>query len=102
MDHLTRRQVLAGAGAAAALTLVGCGSSGGSKKGDNLSGSRSGAMTKYNVGDQVKGPEPLSFSIMMLSNSAYPYKADWLFWQELTKRTNITLQSTVVPGSDYN
>jgi putative aldouronate transport system substrate-binding protein len=39
---------------------------------------------------------------MVLSNAGYPYKADWPFFAELAKRTNVTLQSTVVPGSDYN
>ena len=104
MHNLSRRQVLAGAGAgAAALALAACGDgSGDSKKGPDLSANRAGAMDKYGVGDQFKATAPLSFSIMMLSNAAYPYKADWPFFQELTKRTNVTLQSTVVPGSDYN
>src|SRR5947199_154489 len=63
---------------------------------------KTGAMATYRVGDQFKATEPLTVSIMLLSSAAYPYKADWLFWSELTKRTNVTLQPTVVPGSDYN
>jgi putative aldouronate transport system substrate-binding protein len=107
MSNLSRRRVLAagaGVGAAATLGLAGCGGDGGSDtgKGPDLSANREGAMDKYGVGDQFKATQPLSFSIMMLSNSAYPYKADWLFFTELTKRTNVTLQPTVVPGSDYN
>jgi putative aldouronate transport system substrate-binding protein len=101
MYNLSRRQVLVGAGAAT-LALAGCSSGGGSTKGQDLSGNREGAMDKYGVGDQFKATQPLSFSIMMLSNAAYPYKSDWLFFKELANRTNVTLQSTVVPGSDYN
>jgi len=107
MYQLSRRQLLtaaaAGAGAAA-LALAGCGSddNGNTNKGPDLSANREGAMDKYAVGDQFKATAPLDFSIMLLSNAAYPYKSDWLFWSELTKRTNITLKPTVIPGSDYN
>jgi putative aldouronate transport system substrate-binding protein len=99
MSHLSRRQVLAAAGAAG-LSLAGC-SSGSTKSGD-LSDNRSGAMEKFGVGDQFKAAKPLNFSIALLSNANYPYKADWLFWSELQKRTNVTFTPTVIPGSDYN
>ncbi len=49
-------------------------------------------MDDYGVGDQFKATEPLTFSIMMLSNPDYPYKADWPFFTELAKRTNVTLE----------
>jgi putative aldouronate transport system substrate-binding protein len=99
MYQLTRRQILAAAGAAAAATAAGCSSGDG---GNDKEVGRTGAMDAYAVGDQFKATEPLTFSIMMLSNQGYPYKATWPFWAELTKRTNVTLQPTVVPGSDYN
>ncbi|NUO61447.1 MAG: extracellular solute-binding protein, partial [Hamadaea sp.] len=101
MYQLSRRQVLLAAGAAAStLALAGCGDD---EEGDtDLSGKKAGAMDKYAAGDQFKATEPLKFSIMLLSNAGYPYKADWLFWSELTKRTNVTLEPTVIPGSDYN
>jgi len=94
----------AGVAGAAALALAGCSSGDGkdSKSSKDLSGKRAGAMDKYAVGDQFKATQPVSFTIMMLSNAAYPYKEDWPFLAELTKRTNVTLKSTVVPGSDYN
>jgi len=103
MHHLTRRTVLAGAAGAAgvaALTLAGCDSDD-SDSGD-LSSKRAGAMDKYDVGDQFKATEAVTFPIMLLSNEAYPYKKEWPFWSELTKRTNVTLEPTVVPRSDYN
>ena len=34
---------------------------------------------------------------MLYNNPGYPLKEDWLFWSELTKRTNVTLEPTVVP-----
>lgn len=107
MYQLTRRQLLtaaaAGAGAAA-LALAGCSTDNGddTKTGPDFSANKEGAMDAFHVGDQFKATAPLSFSIMMLSNAAYPYKSDWLFFTELAKRTNVTLQATVVPGSDYN
>jgi putative aldouronate transport system substrate-binding protein len=102
MNQLSRRKVLfaAGAAGAAALGLAACG--GDDEKDQNLSGNRAGAMDKYGVGDQFKATETLTFPIMLLSNAAYPYDANWLFWSELTKRTNVKLEPTVVPGSDYN
>jgi putative aldouronate transport system substrate-binding protein len=112
MSNVSRRRVLAGAGAAGAvaLGLAACGnsSSGGSggvpnsTKGPDVSKNMDGAMAKYGVGDQFKATKPLKFSIMMLSNPAYPYNANWLFFTELTKRTNISLDATVIPLSDYN
>jgi putative aldouronate transport system substrate-binding protein len=101
MNQLTRRQVLAGAAASAAgLALAGC--SGGGKTDQNLSKNKAAAMGKYGVGDQFKATSPVTFSIMMLSNPAYPYNKNWPFFTELTKRTNVSLDATVVPLSDYN
>ena len=99
MAHLSRRQVLAAAGAAT-LGLAGCGS--GAKSGGNLADNRTGAMAKFGVGDQFKASATQSYSMMYLNNPAYPLKNDWMFWSELTKRTGVTLQNEVVPLSDYN
>ena len=100
MNQPSRRQILAGAGAGAALALVGCGS-GGSSSSSNTSGKSNGAMTSYGVGSQFKATEPLSFSILMLSNPAYPYNAKWPFFTDLKAKTNISLNATVVPYADY-
>jgi len=102
MAQLSRRQVLAGAvGSLAAAALAGC-DSGGSDKKDDFTGNRAAAMDKYSAGDQFKATEPVTFPIMVLSNPNYPYKADWPFLTELTKRTNVSFQPTVIPGADYN
>src|SRR6266545_3128093 len=102
MNQLSRRQVLAAAAGATTLALTGCGGGEESEKKQDLDANRAGAMGKFGVGDQFKATEPLTFSIMMLSNSAYPYKAEWPFFAELKNRTNVSLDSTVIPGSDYN
>ena len=102
MNQLSRRQVLTAAAGAATLALAGCGGGEDPEKKQDLDANRSGAMEKFGVGDQFKATEPLTFSIMMLSNAAYPYKAEWPFFTELKNRTNVSLDSTVIPGSDYN
>jgi putative aldouronate transport system substrate-binding protein len=101
MVHISRRQLLAAAGAAAVAGVAGCSDDSESESG-NLDDKRAGAMDGFKAGDQFKATEPLKFPIMLLSNQAYPYKADWPFWAELTKRTNVTLEPVAVPGSDYN
>ncbi|WP_433043035.1 ABC transporter substrate-binding protein [Dactylosporangium sp. CS-033363] len=103
--QLSRRAVLGAAGAAAFATMAGC--SGDDETDDggkapDYSANREGAMDDYAVGKQFTAKAPLTFPIMMYSNAAYPYKESWLFFEELKKRTGVTLQSTVVPGSDYN
>ncbi|GIE95650.1 ABC transporter substrate-binding protein [Paractinoplanes rishiriensis] len=102
MVQLSRRSLLAAAGAASVAGLAaGCGDDG-SEGGAGLDDKKAGAMESFKAGDQFKATEPLKFSIMMLSNQAYPYKADWPMLAELTKRTNVTLEATAIPGSDYN
>jgi putative aldouronate transport system substrate-binding protein len=98
---MSRREMLITTGAAA-LALASCSSGARTQSGPNLSGNRAGAMGSYGVGTQFKATQPLTFSILMLSNASYPTDDKWLFWSELTKRTNVTLQPTVIPGSDYN
>ncbi|GAA4934640.1 extracellular solute-binding protein [Actinoplanes utahensis] len=98
---LTRRHLLTAAGAATVAGLAGCGDDAENGK-EGLDDKRAGAMDGFKAGDQFKATEPLTFSILMLSNQAYPYKADWPFFTELAKRTNVTLEGTAVPGSDYN
>jgi putative aldouronate transport system substrate-binding protein len=100
MYRMSRREALAAAGAAT-LWLAGCSSGGAKKAGPDLSANRAGAMGSFGVGDQFKATKPLTFPILHLTNPGYPLKKDWLFWSELTKRTNVTLQYTEVPLSDY-
>jgi putative aldouronate transport system substrate-binding protein len=101
---LSRRHVLAGAGAVGVGSLLaGCSSDGGGDSGNgDLSGNQVGAMDGYEVGTQFQATEPLTFSILMQDHPGYPYDPEWMFWSELTSRTNITLDNVVVPLADYN
>ncbi|HET9876645.1 MAG TPA: hypothetical protein VFQ37_12915, partial [Mycobacterium sp.] len=102
MNQPSRRKFLITAGGgAAALALAAC-SNAPSPSSASTSKNQAGAMKKYGVGTQFKATEPLSFSILVLSNPAYPYKANWLFFQDLKKMTNVSFNSTVVPFADYN
>lgn len=113
MNSFSRRRFLgvAGGGIAAA-ALAGCttgtpggnpgGGATGTAAGGDLSGNKVGAMDGYKLGDQFKATKPLDFSIMMLSNPGYPYNAHWEFFTDLKNLTNVSLNSTVVPLSDYN
>ncbi|MBX7267340.1 extracellular solute-binding protein [Micromonospora sp. Llam7] len=69
---------------------------------EDLSGNRAGAMENYAAGTQFKATEPLSFSVLYNNHPNYPLKEDWLFWTELTSRTNVSLEKVAVPLSDYN
>jgi putative aldouronate transport system substrate-binding protein len=100
MYQPSRRQVLAGAGASAALAITGCGS-GGNSGNTNVSGNRVDAMSNFGVGTQFKAAKPLDFSIMMLSNPDYPYDANWPFFSYLKQLTNVSFSPTVVPYADY-
>ncbi|CAM3903876.1 ABC transporter substrate-binding protein [Lederbergia lenta] len=59
------------------------------------------AMDEYVVGDQFKAKEELTFSMLFSDHPNYPYDKNWLLIEELKERTNINLEMTVVPMSDY-
>ncbi|MBX6385027.1 MAG: extracellular solute-binding protein [Microbispora sp.] len=103
MYEINRRQAMVAVGAL--LALAACSTDGGSggsdAKKDDLAANREGAMSDYAIGKQFKAATPVSFTILYNNHPFYPIKNDWLFWSELTKRTNVTLQPSVVPLSDY-
>jgi putative aldouronate transport system substrate-binding protein len=45
---------------------------------------------------------PVTFTMLFSDNSAYPYKENWSFFKTLQEKTNVKLNLTVVPMSDYN
>ncbi len=79
--------------------LTACGSS---PESTDLEENRAGAMESYTIGAQFKATAPITFDMLYSDHPNYAIKNDWLFWQELTKRTNITITPSVVPASDYN
>lgn len=105
MENLSRRRFIAlTGGGATALALAGCTThTPGSTPTDTaLSGNEVGAMTNYTAGTAFKATEPLDFPIAILSNPSYPYNASWPFFNDLKKMTNVGLNATVIPLSDYN
>jgi putative aldouronate transport system substrate-binding protein len=103
MNQPSRRQFIAGAGAAAGAAAIAACSSSPPAPGGSGSGSKNtaGSMSNFGVGTQFKATQPLNFSIMILSNPAYPYKANWLFFSDLKKMTNVSFDPTVIPYADY-
>ncbi|WP_078381661.1 ABC transporter substrate-binding protein [Sutcliffiella halmapala] len=61
-----------------------------------------GAMDSYGVGETFKSAEELEFTIMYSDHPNYPYKKDWLLWEEIADRTNVSLKPTIIPMSDYS
>ncbi|WP_255951795.1 ABC transporter substrate-binding protein [Streptomyces odontomachi] len=100
MNNVSRRSVLFAVGASA-LGLAGCSSSSDAKEPSDLSKNKADSMKTFNVGDQFKATSPITFSTLYNNNPSYPTKKNWLLWDELKKRTNVTLDTTVVPLSDY-
>ncbi|MCQ4207526.1 ABC transporter substrate-binding protein [Streptomyces longispororuber] len=99
--QLSRRSLLAAAGFAGLSALTGCGSGDDGGDSKDLSKKQDGAMKNYRAGEQFKATKALSISLLHNNNPVYPTKKDWLFWQELTKRTGVTLKPVDVPLSDY-
>lgn len=100
MLSTTKKLLATGALVALVGGLVACSPSA-ETDGADLTGKDVGAMAEFKAGDQFKATEALNFSVLFSDHPNYPLKKDWLLWSELTKRTNVTLEPTVVPMSDY-
>jgi putative aldouronate transport system substrate-binding protein len=100
MFHSLRRRTAVAAVGVLVLALGACGNED-SPESSDLDGNRAGAMSDYKMGEQFKATEALNFSILYNNHPSYPHKNEWLFWSELTKRTNVTLSPVAVPLSDY-
>lgn len=99
----TRRGfLLTTAGSAVAITLSACSGtqSGGGSSAEGLQNT-SGAMTSFKAGDPFMATQALNVSMLFSDAPTYPNKSDWLLWSEITKRTNVTINTTLVPASDY-
>jgi putative aldouronate transport system substrate-binding protein len=67
----------------------------------DTSKSRNGAMDSFGVGDTFKATTPLTFSFLFSDQPTYPYKKDWLLFTRMASENNVTLETTIVPSSDY-
>lgn len=100
--QLTRRNLLAlGLAGVGVGMLAGCSSGDSSSTTDSFSGKTKGAMKSLGVNEQFKATVPLTFSLLFQDNPAYPQKSSWALWKDITKKTNITFNPTIVPYADY-
>ncbi|WP_145946114.1 extracellular solute-binding protein [Paenibacillus sp. Y412MC10] len=83
------------------LSVAACSNNLGSSGGEAKDQSK-GAMENYGVNVSFKATEPFNLPILFSDQPAYPYKKDWMLFKEITKRTGVTLQPTIVPMSDYS
>lgn len=67
----------------------------------DTSKARTGAMDSFGVGDTFKATAPLTFSFLFSDQPTYPYKKDWLLFTKMASDNNVTLETTIVPSSDY-
>lgn len=105
----TRKMAAPFAGAAAlALVLTACGGGSGDGGGDAEGGgdvpgldNTVGAMESYAADSTFEASEPFDATLLFSDHPNYPSKSDWLLWSEITDRTGVTLEPTLVPLSDY-
>ncbi|QTE29389.1 ABC transporter substrate-binding protein [Pengzhenrongella sicca] len=83
-----------------ALGLTACG--GAAEEEGDATANTVGAMTDFKVGDTFTATEPLDLSMLYSDSPSYAYNADWMVWDEITGRTNVTLDATIVPAADYD
>jgi len=90
--------VAAGVAASSLLFLTACsGDAAGDEAGlDNTEGS----MTDFAADQQFKATEPVDFSILWTDWPELPIKDSWQLFDEIEKRTNVTLKPTNIPFSD--
>ncbi len=100
MSQLSRRQLLAVPAGPPPSRSPAAAATAASK--DDLSGNKDGAMDNTASATSSRPPSRSRSPSCSYSNPGYPHKADWLFCTELAKRTNVKLDPTVVPLSDYN
>jgi putative aldouronate transport system substrate-binding protein len=83
-----------------ASVLVGCGN-----KPEAVNPAASGTSERKDIsaeaGNAWRAEKPFNVSMLFNDMSHYPFKKNWLIWSEITKRTNVTIDSLVVPSSDY-
>lgn len=81
--------------------LVACDNSENAEEGKAEVTESENAMDDYGVGDTFKAKDELTFTMMYSDHPNYPYKKDWLLFDEIKKRTNVNIDMTTIPMSDY-
>ena len=60
-----------------------------------------GAMEDFGVGDTFTATEPVSFSLLYRDHPNYPLDEDWLLFDEVAERNNVSFDITTAPLSDW-
>ena len=82
----------------AAIFLVGCGST----PNINSAATKTAASTPPARPASWISDDPISFTMLYADNPTYPFNKDWPVLQEVTKRTNVTLNCQIVPQADMD
>ena len=99
MKNKSRRLLAVFLSLATATTLmVGCSSTGSNAQNNSKSGSNS-TIDKDGF---FHANSPVTVSMLFSDNQAYPYKDSWQLFNDLKEKTNVTINLTIVPMSDYN
>ena len=104
MRNKSLRMVAFGAaiGLAGALSACSTGPGTTSASPSNLASVSVGAMKNFTAGEAFKATTPVSYSMLYSDHPNYPLKSNWLLFNAITKTTNVKLNSTIVPMSDYS
>jgi len=87
----------------AALVLAGCGGDGGNSADDDgvsLEDQAVGAMDDFQADQQFTATEPVTFSMLWTDWPDNPITDTWEVFDEIEKRTNVSLDLTNIPFSD--
>lgn len=88
----------------AGTTLTGCGSSSDSSDGPTLSAEEADEDLDYSYGadETFYSDEPVTYTMMYSDHENYPYDENWLLWEAIEEKTNVTFDLTIVARTDYN
>ncbi|OYO88795.1 hypothetical protein CG709_13745, partial [Lachnotalea glycerini] len=77
--------------------LMGCGASSKNTLADQTSDTQEGSTQAQGNEEYTFGAdktfysdEPVSYSMLFSDHENYPYKEDWLLWQAIEEKTNVT------------
>jgi putative aldouronate transport system substrate-binding protein len=86
-----------------AVTLVACGGESSTEDPTAAVAEKNAAsMAEFAADQQFTATEPFTISTLYSDHPNYAMNPDWLLWSEITQRTNVTLEPTIVPMSDYD
>ncbi len=90
--------------AMAATMIAGCGGKSSKTDGPSLSAEKADEDLDYTYGEDetFHSDEPVTYSMMYSDHENYPYNKDWLLWEAIEDKTNVTFDLTTVARTDYN